>query len=224
MNNEYFLAILVTYGLPALFGVIVLAAIGLPLPATLLVIAAGSFVEQGTLDVWWVVGIASGAAIVGDHLGYLIGRWGGRQLVRRVMRWIGGEPRLDQAQATTRQWGGLGIFLSRWLFTPVGPALNLTSGITAYPWPRFTMYDIAGEVLWGGIYVTVGRVWSDRVQAMSEVLGDATWALVGAFAVLVLGWQVLRSARRSQTQPASPPSMMDGTHSQRESTEYDMHG
>jgi membrane protein DedA with SNARE-associated domain len=203
--SEYLLTALVAYGLPVLFGVIVLAAIGLPLPATLLLIAAGSFVEQGALDLWWVLGLASVAAIAGDHTGYLIGRWGGRRVVLRLTRWVGGEPRLQQAEAATKRWGGLGIFLSRWLFTPIGPALNLTSGIALYPWPRFTVFDIAGEVLWVSLYVSVGRIFSDRVEAMSDLLGDATWAILGLVAVMVFGWKLLQLLRISQARRAARP-------------------
>lgn len=213
--NDYFLAALVAYGLPALCGVIVLAAIGLPLPATLLLIAAGSFVEQGTFDLWLVLGLASTAAITGDHIGYFIGRRGGRHLVLRLTRWAGGAARLHQAEAATRRWGGPGIFLSRWLFTPVGPAINLTSGIALYPLLYFTLFDVAGEVLWVCIYVTLGRLFSDRVQAMNNLLGDATWAILGLLAVLLIGWKLLQSFRSSRSRQAQ---LLSTEPAQRESS------
>jgi membrane protein DedA with SNARE-associated domain len=203
--SEQLLTALIVYGLPVLFGVIFFASVGFPLPATLLVIAAGSFVEQGALDLGWVASLAIVAAVLGDHTGYLIGRWGGRRVVLRLTRWAGGEPRLQQAEAATKRWGGLGIFLSRWLFTPIGPALNLTSGIALYPWPRFTAFDIAGEVLWVALYVTVGRIFSDRVEAMSDLLGDATWAILGLVAVMVLGWKLVQTKRLHRSSGTKRP-------------------
>jgi membrane protein DedA with SNARE-associated domain len=89
----------------------------------------------------------------------------------------------------------VGIFLSRWLLTPLGPLINLTSGMAAYPWPRFLLFAVAGEVLWVLLYVTLGQFFSDRVQAISEVLGDFVWVIVGLIVVLALGWKLLQLFR-----------------------------
>lgn len=198
--NDQLLAALVQYGLPALFGVILIASAGVPLPVTLLLVAAGSFVAQGDLDLWWVLGMGVGGAVLGDQLGYALGRWGGRRLVSRLSRWIGGEVRLRQAEAAARRWGGAGIFLSRWLLTPLGPTINLTSGIAGYPWPAFLLFDVAGEGVWVAIYVMVGVFFSDRVQALSDLLGNLTWALVGSGAVVALGWMLARQLRAARAQ------------------------
>ena len=207
--SDQLLAALVLYGLPVLFGVILLASIGIPLPATLLLIAAGSFVEQGQLNYWWVLGLTAAAAIGGDNIGYGLGRWGGRRVITRLAGWMGGEVRLKQAENAAARWGGLGIFLSRWLLAPLGPAINLTSGIAAYPWPAFLFFDVAGELLWVGLYVTLGRIFSDRVQAISELLGDLGWVLVGVVGVVILGWKLAehfgwgrsQQAERAATSP-----------------------
>jgi membrane-associated protein len=197
LTNEI-LAALVQYGLPALFGVVLVASTGLPLPATLLLIAAGSFVQQGSFNYWPVVGLGILAAVLGDHLGYFVGRWGGQWLNRQLARWAGGAARLAAADQAARRWGGLGIFLSRWLLTPVGPAVNLSSGIAAYPWPHFFWYDLAGEILWVNGYVSIGRIFSDRVEAMTSLLGDLSWASVAFVLAVILGWMFVRSLRRSQ--------------------------
>ena len=72
--DDQLLSALTLYGLPVLFVAILLAASGIPLPATLLLIAAGSFVEQGSLSFWQVLGIALIATVFGDQLSYGIGR------------------------------------------------------------------------------------------------------------------------------------------------------
>lgn len=119
--DDQLLSALTLYGLPVLFVAVLVAASGVPLPATLLLIAAGSFVEQGSLGLWQVLGTALIAAVFGDQIGYGIGRWGGRRLLVRVGRWAGGNARLAQAEDTMERWGGSTIFLSRWLLTPLGP-------------------------------------------------------------------------------------------------------
>jgi membrane protein DedA with SNARE-associated domain len=62
----------------------------------------------------------------------------------------------------------MGIFLSRWLITPAGPWVNLMSGASKYPWLRFVLWDVVGEVLWVVLYVYLGRVVAGEVQAISS--------------------------------------------------------
>ena len=87
------------------------------------------------------------------------------------------------------------FFFSRWLLTPLGPVVNITSGLTGYSWPRFLFYDVMGEALWVVLYVMLGRFFSDRVQEMSDFLGDFVWMIVGLLLVVVLGWKLLQYFR-----------------------------
>jgi membrane-associated protein len=194
--TDQLLTLVTSYGLPALFGVLVLAAAGIPFPATLLLIAAGSFVAQGEMDLVQVLVIGSAGAIIGDQLGYGLGRWGGRKLVHRLAKRFGGT-QLERAEAFTTRWGGAGIFFSRWLVSSLGPWINLTSGITAYPWTRFVIWGVLGELLWVALCVMVGNLFSDRVQYLAEVLGNLAWVIVGSLVALILGWTLFQSFRRS---------------------------
>jgi membrane-associated protein len=193
--DQYILQSLVQYGLPVLVAVILFASTGLPLPATLLLLTAGSFVEQGDLNLWWVLGLTTAAAVLGDHVGYGIGRWGGERLIRRFQRWGGGAERMAQAERLSRRWGGIGIFLSRWLISPLGPVINLTSGMTRYPLILFLCFDLLGEIVWVTLYVTLGRMFSDQVQTLSSTLGNFTWVIVGVLLMIVLGRFLFRPSR-----------------------------
>jgi membrane protein DedA with SNARE-associated domain len=185
--SDYLLATLGVYGLPVLFCALMVGSAGVPLPSSLLLVAAGSFVEQGEMGLWPVLALSAAGAILGDNIGYAVGRWGGRRLTRRVGRFVGGEERLRAAEEWLQRRQGAGVFLSRWLLTPLGPVVNITCGATDYPWPRFLLYDVLGEALWVALYVLLGRFFSDRVQALSEMLGDFTWAVLGLVAAVVLG-------------------------------------
>lgn len=193
--SDYLLSTLGVYGLPVLFGILFVGSIGIPMPSSLLLLAAGSFIEQGEMSLWPVLGLACVGAILGDNIGYAIGRWGGRRVSKRLSRLVGGEERLKTAENWLRRWEGAGVFFSRWLFTPLGPVVNLTSGLTGYSWPRFLFYDIIGEILWVTLYVLLGRFFSDRVQEMSELLGDFVWLFVALLFVAVLGWKLVQYFR-----------------------------
>lgn len=186
-----------TYGAFALFGAILLAAIGAPLPATFLLVAAGSFVTQGELNLWSVLVAGTLGAILGDHIGYGIGRIGGHRFVHRIAQRFHGQTMLTQAETTMRRWGGIGVFLSRWLLTAAGPYVNLTSGLMGYRLLYFSFWDIVGEILWVALYVQVGRLFSDQLATISDALGDLTWAALGVIAILVIGYKLIQSFRQS---------------------------
>ena len=195
--TDQLLAALLLYGLPVLFGVIVIASVGAPLPVSLMLVAAGSFVEQGELKLWQVITVASSAAVLGDQIGYGVARWGGRPLVARISRRIGGEAKMKKAEELAKRWGGPGIFFSRWLVTSLGPWLNVTSGIADYPWRRFILWDVPGELLWVVLYVMLGFVFSDRVQAIAEIFGNLTWVVLGFIVAVILGWRIVLYLRSS---------------------------
>jgi membrane protein DedA with SNARE-associated domain len=197
--NEQLLSLVTQYGPPALFGIVGIAAVGVPLPITLLLIVVGSMVSQGAMDIWLALAAASAGSILGDQAGYAIGRWGGTAAVAKLSGLLGKKDSLDAMEAKARAWGGPGIFITRWLLSPLGPWINLASGTAGYPWHRFLFWDILGEVTGAAVYISLGRAFSDRVMALDGVLGDATWA-VGAFIVaLILGYQLWKRLRKPLT-------------------------
>jgi membrane-associated protein len=190
--TDQLLAALLVYGLPVLFGVILICSVGIPFPISLMLVAAGSFVEQGEMKLWEVIAVASVAAVLGDQIGYGLSRWGGRRLINRISRKLGAETNIKQAEALTKRWSGAGIFLSRWLVTAFGPWVNVASGIAAYPWRRFLLWDVLGEVLWVILYVGIGYTFSNRVQTIAEILGNLSWVIVGLIVTVILGWKLMR--------------------------------
>jgi membrane-associated protein len=200
--TDQVLAALLTYGLPVLFGVILICSVGIPFPISLMLVAAGSFVEQGEMKLWQVIAVASVAAVLGDQVAYGLSRWGGRPLINKISRRLRVENKIKEAEALTKRWSGTGIFLSRWLITALGPWVNVASGIGRYPWRRFLLWDVLGEMIWVVLYVCIGYAFSNRVQAIAEILGNLTWVIVGLIAAVILGWQSVRYVR---PKPASNP-------------------
>ncbi|HEX3559350.1 MAG TPA: DedA family protein [Pyrinomonadaceae bacterium] len=195
--SDYLLGTLGLYGPPALFCVLLVGAIGIPTPGSLLLLVAGSFVEQGEMSLWPVLALGLAGSVAGDQIGYALGRWGGRRLSLRLSRRFGGEQRLRSAEDWLKRREGGAIFLSRWLLSPLGSVVNITAGATGYSWPRFLLYDLLGEALWVVLYVLLGRFFSDQVEELSGILGDFTWAFVGLLCAGLLGWSLLRSLRAS---------------------------
>jgi membrane-associated protein len=194
--TDQVLALLPLYGATALFGILIVSCAGFPGPASLLLLVVGSFVAQGEMTLWQVLVAGIAGAIIGDQIGFLAGRYGGRMLLGRLTK-IVGHAGIKRAEAFTMRWGGAAIFFSRWLVNPLGPWINLSSGIANYPWIRFILWDVLGEVFWVVLLTTLGEIFSDRVQSLTEVLGHLTWFIVGAIAVAILGWKLFERFRPS---------------------------
>jgi membrane-associated protein len=194
--REQILAALAQYGFPVLFGVVTIASIGVPLPVTLLLIVTGSLVAQGVMPLWGAIALATAGSVLGDQIGYAVGRWGGAALISRFTGMLGGPTRIAKAEAHARRWGGPGVFLSRWLVTPLGSLINFTSGLAEYPWMRFLLWDVLGEALGAALYIVLGRIFSDRVLELDAALGDFAWMILALLAAMVLGWIMWRYLAR----------------------------
>lgn len=195
--TELLLGWLAYYGLPVYAGAIFLASAGIPFPVSLMLILTGAFVAAGEMELWPVITLGIVSAIAGDNTGYAIGRFAGRAPVERIVGRFGATENFQRAEELIQKWGGLAVFLSRWLLTFLGRWTNLATGVAAYPWPRFLVWDILGEILWVTLYVTLGWIFSDRVRAVSELAGDISWVIFGLIASGVLGWLLVKNRRRT---------------------------
>ncbi|MEZ4865425.1 MAG: DedA family protein [Caldilineaceae bacterium] len=189
------LSALALYGVPAVFGILVCSSTGLPLPGSFLLIVAGSFVAQGEMDFWALIAAGIGGAVIGDHIGYGLGRVGGRGVLDWSARLLASEARTQQAENAMRRWGGVSVFLTRWLLSPVGPWINLISGITGYSLPHFSFWDVAGETVWVFLYVWLGMIFSYQLDTLNSMLGDLTWVALGIVVVIGLGWKLVQMYR-----------------------------
>ena len=108
-------------------------------------------------------------------------------------------PACEPWKPKLRAWGGPGIYITRWLLSPLGPWINLASGTAGYPWHRFLFWDTLGELTGAAVYISLGRFFSDRVMALYAVLGDLTWAIGALLAAIILGWQLVVRLRQPDT-------------------------
>ncbi len=148
------LALLVgRYGYVVVFFGVFLENAGLPVPGETVLLATAFFAHQGTLSLSWVIGLAVAAAILGDNLGYWIGRRGGRPLAARHGRLVGLTPaRIAMLEAFFSRHGAKTVFLARFV-TGLRVFAALFAGMSGLPWRRFLFFNAAGAVTWA---TTVG--------------------------------------------------------------------
>ncbi len=187
------------FGVPTDLGYVALAALvgletmGIPLPGEAALITGGVLASEGHLDIELVIVVAAAAAIVGDNVGFWIGRRGGRRLLelpgplalhrRRV---------LDRGDEIFRRHGGKTVFFGRW-FSVLRIASAWLAGVNRMPWGSFIVYNALGGISWA---VSVGLLsyWAGhKADDVLKVVG--VWGL--AVALVVLGALVLLRRRRA---------------------------
>ena len=169
------------YGLLALFLIVMLESGGVPLPGETALIAAGVFASRGKLDLTAVIVVAATAAIVGDNLGYWIGRTGGRRLLerwRRVSRFS--ERALPWADDFFRRHGPKTIFLARF-FSILRVTAAWMAGVSRMRWWTFFAWNAAGGICWA---LLVGLVAYYGGQAAADAI--SRYGLIGGAAIVAV--------------------------------------
>ena len=180
--TDFLLTGLLNHGSVVLGATLFLAALGLPLPATMLLVATGAFSRQGVMSWQVAASVAVSAAVAGDGCSYLLGRVAGARL---TSRWEGSKAWRSAAQQFQR-WGVWSVFLSRFLFTPIALPVNLMAGSTLFPWHRFMAAVVSGEVIWVFLFGGLGLLFADGWEALSQMASDLSGLLVGG-GLLVVG-------------------------------------
>lgn len=143
---------LLHYGYWAVFGGIMLEDFGLPVPGETLLIAGALLASQGDMHIVPLLFFAWAGALLGDNIGYGIGRFAGRHLVLRYGRYVLiTQRRLDYAEKFFRKHGGLVVVAAR--FIEVLRQLNgIIAGMARMGWRRFLAYNLLGAALWVGFW------------------------------------------------------------------------
>lgn len=196
------LALLTQYGAVILFIGTFLSCLALPIPTSLMMLAGGSFAATGDLVLWQTALAALAGAIIGDNTGYLIGRRGRDALAAWLARKPARVAMRRRADAYMQRWGGIGVFLSRWLVSPLGPYVNFGAGMAPLPHLRFAVWAALGEIVWVLIYVGLGYSFASQMTEIAAILGNASGFLVAGLATAVMGrWLWLRSAAPALPDP-----------------------
>lgn len=201
MSDTIF-ALVSSYGSVIIFASAFLSCLALPIPTSLMMLSGGAFITTGDLLLSEVIIAAFGGAVLGDQTGYAIGRFGGAPLVERVARSPKREKIVIRAQKTVDDRGGLGVFLSTWLFAPLGPWVNFIAGAGGLSWLRFTTADVLGEMIWVSVYVGLGIVFSQQITNVADIMGN-TLGLLAALAVAYVMIQWIRTAMRERANQAA---------------------
>ena len=166
--SDFLLTLVINYGSPFIALVIFLGALGFPVGASVLVIAAGAFAEQGIL-VWHTTALLGLlGAILGDMLSFGLGYYNRDWVDRR----FGKSSAWRNARNTFDRRAGLAIYLTRFLITSLAIPINLIAGGSGIRFRRFLTWDIAGEMTWIILYGGLGFWFGSQWEVVSNFISN----------------------------------------------------
>ncbi len=195
-------------GYPAVTLFILVESAGIPLPGeTVVLLASFSAATDGELSLPIIMACAAFGAIMGDTIGFYVGRTGGRRFAERFGRYFFLKiEHLDKAEKFFARHGAKAVFLGRFI-SPLRIWAALLAGMNRMPWRTFLVYNSLGGVIWA-IYISLlgyfaGRTFHDHFDQVERIAKTIGWAglgifvLVGACAFLVLRIRQARHAHRA---------------------------
>ena len=194
-------SLLHTYGYP-LVGVFVgIESSGIPFPGETMLVTAAVYAGTGHLSILWVIVAGAAGAIIGDNLGFTVGRKGGRPLVLRYGRYVRVKPEhLEYAERFFVKHGDKTVFLGRFVAVLRAWAA-LLAGMNRMPWGKFLVYNAAGGIVWATVYGMLGYSLGHNVALLNSVLRIlGTAGVIGAVLVVAVAyivWRRRKSAARS---------------------------
>ena len=194
--SDFLLTQVINYGSP-LFGLFLfLGALGFPVGASVLVIAAGAFTQQGILTWYSTALLGLIGAVIGDAISFGIGYYAQDWVEAR----FGKSSAWKSAQTTFDARAGMAIYLTRFLITALAVPTNLIAGGSGIRFRRFMTYDTLGELTWIFLYGGLGYWFGSNWEVVSDFISSFGGFVLGLVLLAAGVWLgTVRLKKRAHT-------------------------
>ncbi|GHO97937.1 hypothetical protein KSF_079850 [Reticulibacter mediterranei] len=179
-----------TLGYPAVALFVMIQCSGIPFPGgTMLLLASFYAATTNRLQISIIIACASLGAIVGDNIGYHIGRTGGKAVIERYGRYIFLKPEhLERAERFFAKHGNKAVFFGRFIAV-LRTWTAFLAGVNHMNWRIFFIYNVVSGILWATIYGLLGyyagRVFYNNFSMVEHLVKTVSWSLAGVIAFVV---------------------------------------
>jgi membrane protein DedA with SNARE-associated domain len=192
------------YGYLSLAGFVAAEGVGIPTPAVTIVVASAVYAGTGSFNLPAVIAVTVVASVVGDNVGYAVGRFAGKPALVRWGRYVGlTERRMSRAEEFFARRGANIVIIARFI-----DGLRQTSGLIAgaagMTWGRYAVRDALGALLWAAVWITVGYSAGqhiDQVYATARRYERVAVLAVAAVPVATVAWHLVRRRRQRRRDP-----------------------
>jgi membrane protein DedA with SNARE-associated domain len=174
-----------SYGYLVVFLLVMVESIGVPVPGETALIGAALYAgSTHKLEIWWVIAVAIAGAVLGDNIGFSVGRYGGAKLLIRY----GHKIRLHEGRLKIGIWlfrrhGGKVVFWGRFVSILRTWAAFL-AGANHMAWDRFLVFNAAGGMVWATVYGVAYYVFGGALRSLSTTI-DVILGVAGTVVLVV---------------------------------------
>jgi len=187
-------------GYPAVTLFVLIESAGIPVPGeSIVLLASFTAATDHQLQLSIIIVCAAAGAIIGDNIGYVIGRVGGRAIVERFGKYFFLKPHhLEQAERFFARQGEKAVFFGRF-FALLRIWAAFLAGMNRMRWSKFLLYNAAGGIVWATLAGLTGYIAGNLLHSfgqLDQVEGTLAWITVGTLAALALAWVLWRRRRK----------------------------
>jgi membrane protein DedA with SNARE-associated domain len=194
--------LLESYGYLGVFLLVGIESLGIPIPGETALVTAAAYAALGHLNIYGVVVVAAAGAILGDTIGYWIGRRAGLAAVRRWGRSLRvNASHMDRAHTFFQRHGGKTVFIGRFVALLRSWAAVL-AGVGCMPYGAFLFYNATGGIVWAALFGTLGYVFGRNLPRLEEYIGQSSLAAAALIAVIALAALAIHRLRNRRSTPS----------------------
>jgi membrane protein DedA with SNARE-associated domain len=175
------------YTYPVLVLLVLLEALGIPLPGEIALVTAAAYASHGGISIYVVIALAAASASIGGILGYWIGIKGGLPLVTRYGGYVGvRESHVNKAHAFFERNGSKTILFGRFIAV-LRTWASVVAGAAYMSFPKFVTYNTIGSIAWAIVFGWLGYFFGRDLPLLEKYISRASFGvlLVGAAAVAI---------------------------------------
>jgi membrane protein DedA with SNARE-associated domain len=189
------------YGYLAVFGAVLVEGFGIPAPGQTMLMASAILAARGGMSIELVLVLAFLAAVLGNSLGYLVGRWGGRLLLQKVGI---SEARMQRLESLFDRYGAGIVFIGRF-FDGLRQLSGIVAGTLEMPWWKFSIFNVLGAVTWTALWGLGIYVLDENIRTVFAVFHRIEpYLIVFSLVAVILLLVYLRLGRKHPTHGRQP--------------------
>ena len=199
-DSAFIYDIFQNYGLVGLSTVLAFTAFQfvVSIPMGPFIVVLGGMASQGLIHVAALWGAVFIGQVVGDNIGFALGRKFGRPLLHRFGTKFVQQSALDKAERAFTRFGAIAIFFTRFIFATIAAPLNILAGASDLSWRRFLLADVGGQLIWASLYVFLGYFFGQQLGTTLDAVNQANVMLISGITLVailvfvVLAWRAIR--------------------------------
>ena len=186
--------------------------VGVFFPGEIAVLLGGVAASQGSVSIAAVLIAACLGAVLGDQVGYVVGREWGEQVLNKLPDKLVDQQKLDKAHAFVRRMGAKGVILGRWT-AALRALVPGMAGMARMHYPRFLIANVVGGVGWALTVGVVGYLAGDSYKKVESAFGDVSYGLLAVIVVGFAAWHFRKRlhGRRAEALESTPAPVAEAS-------------